>query len=200
MGDFWNYGWLLNYEWLLNYGWVGGQAHRHTDRHTHRHINTMTRPGQRAGPSEKFTHNSKVHRQFKSSPIIQKFMCKAKLWVRGQARRHRDKHTHTHTQTDKSIPGHVKDPAYGQQLALLYVCDSGVPILYHEFKSKPLVLSIPWVHVYTMIPCLCHEFMSIPWVLSNNEIHFPYNESRKTIIKSAEIQTTGIQKYILQEN
>ena len=97
MGDFWNYGWLLNYEWLLNYGWVGGQAHRHTDRHTHRHINTMTRPGQRAGPSEKFTHNSKVHRQFKSSPIIQKFMCKAKLWVRGQARRHTDKHTHTHT-------------------------------------------------------------------------------------------------------
>ena len=38
-------------------GW-GGQAHRHTDRQTHRHINTMTQPGLGAGPSEK-------HRKFR---------------------------------------------------------------------------------------------------------------------------------------
>ena len=36
-----------------------------------------------------------------------------------------------------------KNPAYGQHSALSYVCDSGVPILYHEFKSIPWVLSIP---------------------------------------------------------
>ena len=38
-----------------------------------------------------------------------------------------------------------KNPAYKQHLALLYVCDSGLPLLYHESKSKPLVLSITWV-------------------------------------------------------
>ena len=37
----------------------------------------------------------------------------------------------------------LKNPAYGQHSALLYVCDSGVPILYHESKSIPWVLSIP---------------------------------------------------------
>ena len=62
-----NYGWLLNYWWLLNYGWLlnyrwilnymGG---KHTDKRTHRHtntnINTMTRPGLGAGPSEISTY------------------------------------------------------------------------------------------------------------------------------------------------
>ena len=38
----------------------------------------------------------------------------------------------------------------------VYVCDSGVPTLYHESES------IPRVHVYTMSPCQYHEFMSIP--------------------------------------
>ena len=28
--------------------------------------------------------------------------------------------------------------------------------------SIPLVLSIPWLHVYSMIPCLYHKSMSIP--------------------------------------
>ena len=36
-----------------------------------------------------------------------------------------------------------KNPIYGQQLALSYVCDSGVPKLYHKFKSTPWLLSIP---------------------------------------------------------
>ena len=47
---------------------------------------------------------------------------------------------------------------------LLYMCDSGVPILYHEPKSIPWVFSIIWVPVYTMSPCQYHESMSIPWV------------------------------------
>ena len=32
--------------------------------------------------------------------------------------------------------------------------------------SIPCVLSIPWVHVYTVSPCQYHESMSIPWVLA----------------------------------
>ena len=36
-----------------------------------------------------------------------------------------------------------KNLAYGQHSTLLYVCDSGVPILYHISKSIPWVLSIP---------------------------------------------------------
>jgi hypothetical protein len=36
-----------------------------------------------------------------------------------------------------------KKSAYRQHLALLYLCDSGVPILYNKFKSIPWVLSIP---------------------------------------------------------
>ena len=51
-----------------------------------------------------------------------------------------------------------------QQLALSYVFDSGVPMLYPESKSIPLVLSLPWVHIYSMSPCLYHVSMSIPWV------------------------------------
>ena len=83
----------------------------------------------------------------------------------------------------------------------------GLPILYHESKSIPLVLSIPWVQVYTMSPCLYHdsmfiplvhvytmspwkfhESMSIPWVLANNMIQCLY----------LEIQITEIKKYKLQ--
>ena len=41
------------------------------------------------------------------------------------------------TKTDK------KYPAYGQHLALLYMCDSGVPILYCGSMSIPWVFSIP---------------------------------------------------------
>ena len=44
--------------WVTFELWVKGD--KHTNRHTHTHINTITRPGLRAGPSEKFTHNSKV--------------------------------------------------------------------------------------------------------------------------------------------
>ena len=47
---------------------------------------------------------------------------------------------------------------------ILYVCDSWVPIVYHESKSIPCVLLIPWFHVYTMSPCQYTESMSIPWV------------------------------------
>ena len=36
----------------MNYGWGDKHTHRQTDRHTGTHINTMTRPGLRAGPSE----------------------------------------------------------------------------------------------------------------------------------------------------
>ena len=57
-----------------------------------------------------------------------------------------------------------KNSAYGQHSALSYVCDSGAPIWYHESKSIPSVLSIPWVHVYTMSPCQFHEPLSIRWV------------------------------------
>ena len=62
-----------------------------------------------------------------------------------------------------------KNLACGKHFALLYVCDSRVPILYHVSKSIPWVLSIPWVHVYTMSLCqyhesMYHESMSIPWV------------------------------------
>ena len=38
-------------------------------------------------------------------------------------------------------------------------------------------LSIPWVHVYTMIPCLYHESMSIPWVHVYTMSPFLYHES-----------------------
>ena len=47
---------------------------------------------------------------------------------------------------------------------LLYVCDSRVPILYHESKSIPWVLSVPWLNIYIMSPCQYHESMFIPWV------------------------------------
>ena len=92
-----------------------------------------------------------------------------------------------------------KIPAHRKYLALLYMCDSGVLILYHEFKSISFVLSIPWVHVYTMIPCLYHWSMSIPGDLSNYNSHCPYHEPRNTIFRIAEIKITGIQKYKLQE-
>ena len=76
--------------------WVGGQTNTQTDRQTDRHINTMTRPGLGAGPSE--------------------------------------------------------NPAYGQHSALSYVCDSGVPNLYHDSMGV----------IYTMSPCLYHESLSVP--------------------------------------
>ena len=44
------------------------------------------------------------------------------------------------------------------------MCDEGVSILYHESESVPWVLSIPWVHIYTMTPCVYHESLFIPWV------------------------------------
>ena len=54
-----------------------------------------------------------------------------------------------------------KNPAYGQHSALLYVCDSGLEILYHESKSIPWVLSITRVHVYTISAC---QFQEVPKV------------------------------------
>ena len=62
-----------------------------------------------------------------------------------------------------------------QHLAVSYMCDSRLPILYRESKPWVVVnnmspclyhesLSIPWVHVYTMSPCQYQEFYSIPWV------------------------------------
>ena len=70
-----------------------------------------------------------------------------------------------------------ENPAYGQYTALLCVCDSGVPIIYHGSMSIPWVyvytmssclynesMAIPWVHVFTMSPCLYHESLSMPWV------------------------------------
>ena len=47
---------------------------------------------------------------------------------------HEDNHKEDHTdcQEDHNENNH-KNTAYGQHSALLYVCDSGVPILYHEF-------------------------------------------------------------------
>ena len=37
----------------------------------------------------------------------------------------------------------AENTAYGQHMALSYMSDSGVPILYHESKSISWVLSIP---------------------------------------------------------
>ena len=42
---------------------------------------------------------------------------------------------------------------------------------YHES------MSIPWVHVYTMIPCLYNEFISIPWVHVYTMSSCVYHES-----------------------
>ena len=46
---------MFKYElWVnMNYGWGDKQTNKHTDTHTEGHINTMTGPGQGAGPSEK---------------------------------------------------------------------------------------------------------------------------------------------------
>ena len=46
--------WLTSELWLIFELWVRGdkQIKRETDRQTNRHINTLTRPGLRAGPSE----------------------------------------------------------------------------------------------------------------------------------------------------
>ena len=55
-----------------------------------------------------------------------------------------------------------ENQAYGQHSALSNMCDSGAPILYHETKSIPWVLSIPWVHVYTMSPCQYHIYTMCP--------------------------------------
>ena len=69
-----------------------------------------------------------------------------------------------------------KNSAYWQHLALWYMCDSGVHILYHEYKSIPLVLSILWVHFYTISSCLFHESMSIPWVYVYTKSPYLYHE------------------------
>ena len=61
----------------------------------------------------------------------------------------------------------LRNPSHRQHLGLSYVCCSGTPIQYHESKSTPWVLSIPWVHVFNMRPCQYHESMSIPRVLAN---------------------------------
>ena len=62
-----------------------------------------------------------------------------------------------------------KNPAHGQHSALSYVWDSGVSILYHEYKSILWVLPIPWIYIYIISPCQYHESMSILWVVANNK-------------------------------
>ena len=47
----------------------GGQADKHTKRQTHRHINNMTLPGLRAGPSEKTLLIPAEH-QGKLGPLV----------------------------------------------------------------------------------------------------------------------------------
>ena len=54
---------------------------------------------------------------------------------------------------------HLQNLAYGQHL---YVCYSGVPIIYHESESLPWGMSIHRVHVLTMSPYLYHKSMSKP--------------------------------------
>ena len=44
----------------------------------------------------------------------------------------------SHTKQSEYMVTPVEVIAYGQHSALLYVYDSGVPILYHEFKTIPL--------------------------------------------------------------
>ena len=66
-------------------------------------------------------------------------------------------------------------PPYGQHSAHLYVCDKWVPILFHD--SITWVLSISWVHVYTMSPCLYHRSMSITGVLVSSMHQRLYHES-----------------------
>ena len=62
---------------------------------------------------------------------------------------------------------HIKSRIRTTLGRLVCVC-LGLTILYHESKSIPFVLSIPWVHGYrhvsTMSPCLYHESMSVIWV------------------------------------
>ena len=48
-----------------------------------------------------------------------------------------------------------KKNAYGKHSDLSYVCDSGVPILYHESKFNTMDV------VNTISPCLYHESLSI---------------------------------------
>ena len=57
----------------INYGW-GGQTNTHTDRqtnkHTYTHINTMTRPGLGAGPSENIINTISKQLERKNYPTI----------------------------------------------------------------------------------------------------------------------------------
>ena len=93
---------------------------------------------------------------------------------------------------------------------ILYMCDSRVPILYHESKSIPCVLSIPWFHVYTMSLCQYHESMSIPWVQKfqlykykntncRKKLNYKFKKYMNRIYWNTEITIIGIQKYTLQK-
>ena len=55
---------------------------------------------------------------------------------------------------------------------LLYMCDSRVPIIYHESKS------IPWVQVHTMSPSPYIESKSVTWVRVYTVSPSPYHESK----------------------
>ena len=48
MGDFW----IIGYSWIMGDFSIMGEGDRDTNRQTKRHINAMTRPGLRDGPSE----------------------------------------------------------------------------------------------------------------------------------------------------
>ena len=66
MGDSWimcdswifGYSWIMGDFWIIGYSWtmgdfsIMGEGDRDTNRQTKRHINAMTRPGLRDGPSE----------------------------------------------------------------------------------------------------------------------------------------------------
>ena len=69
-----------------------------------------------------------------------------------------------------------KNPAYRQHSALLYVSDSGEPILYHESKLVPWVLSIPWVHVYVYV---CRRYVADQNCTYGKDCEYLHEDSEK---------------------
>ena len=97
-----------------------------------------------------------------------------------------------------------KNPAYGQHSALLYVCDSRVPILYHGCCQYHKSMSIPWVLANTMSPCWYHKSNSIPWVFVKYMLPILYHKKycvqayRNTNNNNKGITISDLQKYNLQ--
>ena len=70
------------------------------------------------------------------------------------------------------------------------------------FRKSVWVLSIRWVHVYTMTLCLYHESVSIPWVhvyTISPCLYHEFQKYRNTNYRNTEIQITDIDKYKLQK-